>query len=56
MKTLDFRIKTVYGVDKMYLVDASIAREIEKLTGCKTVTDLQYGALESLGFTFRRVF
>ncbi len=42
--------KNVYGQEKIYPLDH--AREIEDLTGCKTLTPKHINALHNLGFTF----
>lgn len=54
-KIIDYRIKTVYGRDHLYIASEH-ATAIETLTGKKTIDWTDVHALESLGFTFNRVF
>ena len=53
--TIEYRIRSVYGEDRMYLVDPDMARAVERLTGCKTVTLGHTKALESMGFELIQV-
>lgn len=53
--TIEYRIRSVYGEDRMYLVDPDMARAVERLTGCKTVTPCHKKALESMGFELIQV-
>ena len=60
---LQYRIKSVYGRDVMYLVaDGPGGGEehlkimaVHKLTGRKSLTDSDKAALEALGFSFTQV-
>ena len=53
--TIEYRIRSVYGEDRMYLVDPDMAAAIQRLTGCKTVTLGHKKALESMGFKLTQV-
>ena len=53
---LEYRIKSVYGEDKAYLVPFTReADAIAMLTRRKTLTATDRKALEALGFTFTQV-
>lgn len=52
---IEFRIKTVYGRDVMYIA-SDHATAIERLTGKKTIDFEDKKNLESLGFIFTQVF
>lgn len=45
-------VKTLYGSERIYVVDDGIARALALLTGTKTLTRVHVEALKSLGFTF----
>ncbi len=51
--TIKVEVKTHYGRDLIYPLDH--AKEIEILTGQKTLTDKNISALKGLGFTFEIV-
>mgnify|MGYP003135196732 CR=1 FL=1 len=60
--TLEYRIKSVYGEDKTYLVGANgvegrsaFVAAVQSLTGRKTVTASDRAALETLGVLFVQV-
>ena len=49
--TLTLRKREVYGNALFYVVDEEQARAISILTGQKTVTERNIGALKQLGYT-----
>ena len=49
--TITLRRREVYGNELFYVVDSEQARAIEILTGHKTVTERNIGALKQLGYT-----
>ncbi len=54
-QTIEYRIKQVYGKDTMYIVDELFQKNVEKLTGRKTMTDSDKRTLEALGIVFKQV-
>lgn len=52
---IEYRIKSIYGVDKWYVANDRIAGLITKLTSRKTLLESDLEALEGLGFTFKQV-
>ena len=52
MNNIQIEIKNIYGNELKYVVDGEQARSLSKLTGRKTLTDLDIRALKELGFTF----
>ena len=53
--TIEYRIRNQYGEDRMYLVDPDMARAVERLTKCKTVTLEHKKAIEIMGFELVQV-
>ena len=53
--TIEYRIRSVYGEDRMYLVDPDMAEAVQRLTGCKTVTLEHKKAIEIMGFELVQV-
>lgn len=49
--TITLRRREVYGNELFYVVDSEQARAIQILTGQKTVTERNIGALKQLGYT-----
>jgi hypothetical protein len=49
---IEIEIKNIYGNELKYVVNSEQARSLSKLTGRKTLTDLDIRALKELGFTF----
>ncbi len=54
-KIIEYYNKEVYGLTKSYVLDAELARTIQKLTGRKTLQQGDIEALSELGFTFKLV-
>jgi len=54
-KTIEYRIKNVYGRENIY-VASEHAKFIKVLTRKETIDHTDIHALESLGFTFNRIF
>lgn len=52
---IDFCVRQVYGLNKMYITDLKIAEIVSRLTGERTLTKRAKEALEDLGFTFKQV-
>jgi len=53
--TITLRKREVYGNELFYVVDEEQARAISILTGQKTVTNRNIGALKQLGYTITYV-
>lgn len=53
--TISLRKREVYGNELFYVVDSDQARAISVLTGQKTVTERNIGALKQLGYTITYV-
>ena len=51
MGTVEYRIRSVYGEDRRYVVDPTQAALISALTGRKTLTARDVNTLGGLGFT-----
>jgi uncharacterized protein YhbP (UPF0306 family) len=49
--TITLRKREVYGNELFYVVDAEQAKALAVLTGQKTITDRNIGALKQLGYT-----
>jgi uncharacterized protein YhbP (UPF0306 family) len=49
--TITLRKREVYGNELFYVVDAEQARALAVLTGQKTITERNIGALKQLGYT-----
>jgi len=49
---IEIEIKNIYGNELKYVVNSEQARSLCKLTGRKTLTDVDIRALKELGFTF----
>jgi hypothetical protein len=52
---IEYRIKNVYGRENIYITSEH-AKFVKILTKKETIDGTDMGALESLGFTFTRVF
>lgn len=52
---IEYYVKSVYGTDTLYVMDADIARHLSILTGMKTLTTRHMEALKALGFSFEEV-
>ena len=52
---IEYRIKSIYGEDRKYVVDKDIAKNIQDLTGRKTLSHLDMVALGNMGFVFEQV-
>jgi hypothetical protein len=55
MGTVEYRIRSVYGEDRRYVVDPTQAALISALTGRKTLTARDVDTLGGLGFTLVQV-
>jgi hypothetical protein len=55
MKTIEIYNKNVYGVEKTYIKDQTMAVAIQTLTGKITIDARDMKVLEYLGFTFQEV-
>lgn len=54
-RTIEYRIKSVYGRENIYIT-SDHAKFVKIITGKETIDYNDMKALESLGFTFTRVF
>jgi len=54
-KTIEFYLKSNYGVTHRYVIDAPTRDALTKLTGRTTLTDSDVDALKALGFELKRV-
>lgn len=52
---IEYTVKNVYGTDRNYAKEQSVAEAVEKLTGQKTLSDAHLSALVELGHTIERV-
>ena len=52
---IQYFVRFVYGLEKMYIVDGKIKEAINYLTGKSTFSNGDRKALEDLGFTFEQV-
>jgi hypothetical protein len=52
---INYYIKNVYGLERIYISDPDVAIAIQKLTNQKTIDSRHIEALENLGFTFEQV-
>ena len=52
---IDYYAKSVYGLDKNYAADPTIATALSALTGTKTLLPEHVEALKALGFTLNKV-
>ena len=50
-----YRIKSIYGEDRLYVVDKNMSKNIQDLTGRKTLSHLDMVALTNMGFIFEQV-
>ena len=55
MGTVEYRIRSVYGEDRRYVVDPTQAALISALTGRRTLTARDVNTLVELGFTLVQV-
>lgn len=55
MKTIQYYTKNVYGLERIYISDPEIAKNIRVLTGQKTIDTQHIQALIELGFEFEQV-
>lgn len=60
MDTIQVRMKSVYGEDKMYFAPSDsrgelLAESIQGLTGRKTITPSDKRMLETIGFKFQEI-
>lgn len=53
--TIEYYCKSVYGKDLFYIKDEEVAKNIQSLTGCKTIEFRHMLALSNLGFKFSEV-
>lgn len=53
MREIKVKVKQVYGVDRIYPM--SYVKELEALTGTKTLSEDHIKALKALGFTLEVV-
>lgn len=54
-KVIEYYSKEVYGLEKLYVADENTATIISNLTGRKTLSTSDIGALNLLGFTLKQV-
>ena len=52
---LEYYKKSVYGRERLYLVDKDKAKAIEAMTSLKTIREIDLEALQSLGLEFKEV-
>ena len=52
---IEYRIKSIYGEDRKYVVAKDIAKNIQDLTGRKTLSYTDMVALGNMGFVFEQV-
>ena len=55
INVIEYYLKDVYGLEKKYIADETLATIISNLTGRKTLLDSDIGALSLLGFKFKQV-
>ncbi len=55
MKTIQIYIKSVYGVSRTYVADASQASALQQVTGSRTLETRHIAGLIALGLTFEQV-
>jgi hypothetical protein len=55
MKIIEIYRKNVYGTEKIYIKDQTMAVSIQTLTGKVTIDARDMKVLEYLGFTFNEV-
>lgn len=49
---IEVTMKSVYGQDLIYVLDPDVQKNIQTLTGRKTLTESDIVALKNLGFEF----
>ncbi len=49
---IEVTMKSVYGQDLIYVLDPDVHKNIQTLTGRKTLTKSDIAALKNLGFEF----
>jgi len=54
--TITLRRREVYGNELYYVVDKDQAKALSVLTGQKTITDRNVGALKQLGYEIHYLF
>lgn len=54
--TITLRRREVYGNELYYVVDKDQAKALSVLTGQKTITDRNIGALKQLGYEIHYIF
>ncbi len=54
--TITLRKREVYGNELFYVVDMDQAKALAVLTGQKTITDRNIGALKQLGYEIHYIF
>lgn len=52
---IDYYIEKQYGVDRRYIVQESVARQVRMLTRRMTLEESDIKALEALGMTLKEV-
>lgn len=52
---IEYYLKEVYGLEKFYVADQKLAAIISTLTGRKTLSKSDIGALDLLGFKVKQV-
>ena len=55
MTIIQYYIKSIYGVERMYISDPTVAESVSLLTGQRTLSWVHIAALERLGFKFEQI-
>ena len=53
---IQYRMKEVFGVPRIYIVDETHARNIKTVTGNSTLIPSKMNALKNLGIVFEQIF
>ena len=52
---IEYRTKSIYGEDRKYIVDKDMSKNIQDLTGRKTLSYTDMIALTNMGFILEQV-